>query len=136
MAHYLQGPAIGEHFSTVFAVTNVVSMVVQLVLTSFIMTRFGVGTALMVLPPAALGGSIGFAAFPALWMGSALNTIDSAFSYSINQSAKEGLYTSTTTDEKYKAKAFIDMFVQRFAKAVRLSRMASLARSCLRVSSS
>ncbi|MDH3919026.1 MAG: hypothetical protein OEU25_12715, partial [Rhodospirillales bacterium] len=36
----------------------------------------------------------------------------------INQSAKESLYVPTTKDEKYKAKAFIDMFVQRFAKAI------------------
>ena len=47
-----------------------------------------------------------------------LNTADNAFSYSINQSAKEALYVPTTEDEKYKAKAFIDMFVQRAAKAV------------------
>jgi AAA family ATP:ADP antiporter len=118
VAHYLEGEAIGEQFSTVFAITNAVSMFVQLFLTSFVMTRFGVGTALLVLPVAALAGSLGFAALPILWMGSALNTIDNAFSYSINQSAKEALYVPTTKDEKYKAKAFIDMFVQRFAKAV------------------
>ena len=51
-------------------------------------------------------------------MGSLLNTADNAFSYSINQSAKEALYVPTTREEKYKAKAFIDMFVQRFAKAI------------------
>lgn len=118
IAHYLEGEAIGRQFSTVFAITNVVSMFVQLFLTSFVMTRFGVGTALLVLPVAALSGSLGFMALPILWMGSALNTIDNAFSYSINQSAKEALYVPTTKDEKYKAKAFIDMFVQRFAKAV------------------
>jgi AAA family ATP:ADP antiporter len=57
-------------------------------------------------------------AVPVLWVGSLLNTIDNGFSYSINQSAKEALYVPTTPDEKYKAKAFIDMFVQRFAKAI------------------
>lgn len=118
VSHYLEGEAIGEQFSTVFAITNVISMLVQLFLTSFVMTRFGVGTALLVLPVAALTGSVGFMALPILWIGSALNTIDNAFSYSINQSAKEALYVPTTKDEKYKAKAFIDMFVQRFAKAV------------------
>jgi AAA family ATP:ADP antiporter len=116
--HYLDGPAIGEQFSTVFFITNSVSFCVQLFLTSFVMTRFGVGVALLVLPLAALGGSGAFLALPALWVGSALNTADNGFSYSINQSAKEALYVPTTRDEKYKAKAFIDMFVQRFAKAV------------------
>jgi AAA family ATP:ADP antiporter len=118
IAHYLSGAAIGKQFATVFAITNIVSMLVQLFLTSFVMSRLGVGVALMVLPVAALAGSVGFMALPVLWMGSGLNTLDNGFSYSINQSAKEALYVPTTTDEKYKAKAFIDMFVQRFAKAV------------------
>ena len=118
IAHYLSGAAIGKQFATVFAITNIVSMLVQLFLTSFVMSRLGVGVALMVLPVAALTGSMGFMALPVLWMGSGLNTLDNGFSYSIDQSAKEALYVPTTTDEKYKAKAFIDMFVQRFAKAV------------------
>ncbi|PON13213.1 hypothetical protein C2W62_35555 [Candidatus Entotheonella serta] len=118
IAHYLDGPAIGRQFSTVFAITNVVSMCVQLFLTSWIMTRFGIMAALMVLPLAALAGSGAFMAVPALWVGSLLNTADNGFSYSINQSAKEALYVPTTQDEKYKAKAFIDMFVQRFVKAI------------------
>jgi AAA family ATP:ADP antiporter len=114
----LSGPDIGKQFATVFAITNIVSMLVQLFLTSFVMSRLGVGIALMILPVAALAGSMGFMALPILVMGSALNTLDNGFSYSINQSAKEALYVPTTRDEKYKAKAFIDMFVQRFAKAV------------------
>jgi AAA family ATP:ADP antiporter len=118
IAHNLDGPAIGRQFSTVFAITNVVSMCVQLFLTSWIMTRFGLMAALLVLPLVTLAGSVAFMAVPALWVGSLLNTIDNGFSYSINQSAKEALYVPTTPDEKYKAKAFIDMFVQRFAKAI------------------
>ena len=118
VAHFLSGPAIGKQFATVFAITNLVSMFVQLFLTSLVMSRLGVGVALLVLPVAALAGSTGFMALPVLWMGSALNTLDNGFSYSINQSAKESLYVPTTKEEKYKAKAFIDMFVQRFAKAV------------------
>ena len=116
--HFVAAENIGEHFSRVFALTNISAMLIQLVFTSFIMTRFGVGTALMVLPIAALAGSAGFFLVPILWTGSLLNTADNAFSYSINQSAKETLYVPTTREEKYKAKAFIDMFVQRFAKSI------------------
>ena len=118
IAHYLEGEAIGRQFSTMFAITNWVSMFVQLFLTSFIMTRFGLKTALIILPLAAMAGSVAFMAMPILWVGSFLNTADNGFSYSINQSAKEALYVPTSKDEKYKAKAFIDMFVQRFAKAL------------------
>ena len=118
ISHYLDGPAIGKQFSLAYSIMNWTSLIVQLFLTSFIMTRFGLAVALMILPLAILAGSGVFMALPALWIGSLLITADNGFSYSINQSAKETLYTPTTREEKYKAKAFIDMFVQRFAKAI------------------
>lgn len=118
VAHYLDGADIGRHFALVFTITNWVSLLVQLFLTGFIMSRFGVGLALMVLPLTIALGSSAFLLFPVLWVGSLLNTADNGFSYSINQSAKEALYVPTSAAEKYRAKAFIDMFVQRFAKAV------------------
>ncbi|MEE8409378.1 MAG: Npt1/Npt2 family nucleotide transporter, partial [Myxococcota bacterium] len=93
-------------------------LVVQLFLTSWIMKRFGLGVALMVMPVVILASSGAFLALPMLWTGSALNTSDNGLNYSVNQSAREALYTPTTREEKYKAKAFIDMFVQRAAKAV------------------
>ncbi len=118
VTHYLDGPAIGQRIATMSAITNCIAMFVQLFLTSFIMTRFGLTTALMILPVSMMLGSTGFLVVPTLWMGSLLWPFDNTFNYSVNQSAKETLYTPTTRDEKYKAKAFIDMFVQRFAKVV------------------
>lgn len=118
VSHFLDGPDIGRHFALVYSITNWVSLAVQLLLTSFIMTRFGLGVALLVLPFTIVLGSAAFLVFPVLWVGSLLSTADNGFSYSINQSAKEALYVPTTPAEKYRAKAFIDMFVQRFAKAV------------------
>jgi len=118
IAHYLEGDARDAQYATVWAITNWSALFVQLFLTSFIMTRLGVMRALFVLPLVMLFASVGYMALPVLWAGSLLNTSDNAFSYSINQSSKEALYVPTTRDEKYKAKAFIDMFVQRFAKAV------------------
>jgi len=117
--NYLDDPEqIGAQFAGVFSFTNLMAMIIQLFFTSLVMTRLGVGAALLFLPMAALIGSTGFMLVPALLLGSLLNTADNAFSYSINQSSKEVLYVPTTRDEKYKAKAFIDMFVQRFAKAL------------------
>jgi AAA family ATP:ADP antiporter len=82
------------------------------------MKNYGVKIALFVLPCAVLCGSLAFLALPLLWPGSALSIVDNAFNYSINQSAKEALYVPTSAEEKYKAKAFIDMFAQRFAKTL------------------
>jgi AAA family ATP:ADP antiporter len=116
--HFVSKENIGQHFSTIYTITNFVAMFVQLFLTSLVMSRFGVKTALLVLPATIVLGSAGFLALPVLWVGSFLNTADNGFNYSINQSAKEALYVPTSRDEKYKAKAFIDMFVMRFAKAL------------------
>jgi AAA family ATP:ADP antiporter len=118
VSHHLDGDAIDAHLASVFAITNGVSLAVQVLLTRLVMTRLGVGTALLVLPAASFAGSCAFLAAPGLWTGSLLNVADNGFSYSIHQSAKEALYVPTSAREKYQAKAFIDMFVQRFAKAL------------------
>jgi AAA family ATP:ADP antiporter len=103
---------------TISMITNILGMFVQLFLTSVIMTRFGVKAALLFLPGAILLSSVGFLAMPVLLTGGLLSIVDNGLNYSINQSAKEALYVPTSRDEKYKAKAFIDMFVQRFAKTL------------------
>jgi AAA family ATP:ADP antiporter len=118
LSHYLDGPALGNQFSLVYAITNIAAVCVQLFLTSMIMTRTGVGLALLVTPILALTGSTAFMLFPMLWVGSLLNTLDNGFNYSINQSAREALYVPLGKNEKYKGKAFIDMFIKQFAKGI------------------
>jgi AAA family ATP:ADP antiporter len=117
VVHYVTG-ATGEHFSTVYAITNIVALVVQLFVTANVMSRFGVKAALLVMPMLILGASGLFLLLPILWVGSSLNTVDNGLNYSINQSARESLYTPLSRDEKYKAKACIDMFLYRTAKVV------------------
>lgn len=103
-------------FGRVGQLVGAVSIIVQLFLTSFVMKRFGVGTALSYLPVAILISSIGFLIAPVIVFAASMSVSDNALNYSINQSAKEALYVPTSTDATYKAKAFIDMFVQRLAK--------------------
>ena len=105
-------------FGIVGQATSLVSIGVQLFLTSFVMKRYSVKAALLFLPVAILGGTIGFVALPTLLFVGFMSVSDNALNYSINQSAKEALYTPTTQDEKYKAKSFIDMFVQRAGKVL------------------
>lgn len=116
--HYVAKADLDNHFSTVFLITNLFALGVQLLITPTIMQRFGVRVALLVMPAAILMNSVAFLALPILWVGSLLNTTDNGLNYSINQSGKESLYTPVAREEKYRAKAFIDMFVQRFAKAI------------------
>lgn len=107
-----------QNFATTYAVSNWLAMAVQLVLTSFVMRRFGLGVALLLLPATIALSSLGFFLAPTLVTGALLSISDNGLAYSINQSAKEALYVPTSAREKYEAKAFIDMFVQRFAKAL------------------
>ena len=106
------------YFGFVGQVTSILSLIVQLFFTSFVMKRFGVGVALLFLPVAITFGAMGFLIVPGLLFVTIMSASDNSLNYSINQSAKETLYTPLSQDAKYKAKAFIDMFVQRFAKVL------------------
>ena len=116
--HYFSGDLIKVQFSRVFAMMNIVALTVQVFLTSFVMRRLGAKIALLVLPVGLGIGSLAFLALPVFAVARILPSLDGGLSYSINQSAKEALYIPTTRREKYAAKAFIDMFLQRTAKAV------------------
>ncbi len=106
------------YFTRTYAVTNWLALLIQVFGTSALLSRFRATVPLLVLPTAALTASGMYLLFPAIWSGAALSVADNGLNYSVNQSAREALYTAVSTEEKYKAKAFIDMFVQRFAKAL------------------
>ncbi len=105
-------------FATVGQYTGIASILIQLFLTSWVMRRFNVKAALALLPIAIFFSSLGFFIFPVLAFVAAMSVSDNSMNYSINQCAKETLYTPTPPNIIYMAKAFIDMFVQRFAKVL------------------
>ncbi len=61
---------------------------------------------------------MGFLVEPLFVVVAATFFADAALGYSLNQTTKEVLYTPTDEATKYQAKAFIDMFLMRLAKAV------------------
>ena len=97
---------------------NVAAVVVQFFLVSLIMKRFGIVVALLVLPVAVTCSSLAFFAVPTMYVASLLQISDNGLNYSIQQTTRETLYVVTTPDEKYKARAFTSMFVQRLAKGL------------------
>ncbi len=94
----------------------VFSFLIQILLTSNLVKRFGILVLLMVYPAFLLFGSLGVAAFATLALGILIKGSDKSLSYSVNQSARELLYIPVAPEKKYKAKAFIDMFLNRFSK--------------------
>jgi AAA family ATP:ADP antiporter len=105
-------------FAMVGQFTGIASILIQVFLTSRVLQRLGVRAALSFLPVAILVTSFGFLLFPVLGIIAVTSVSDNSMHYSINQSAKEVLYTATSRDAIYKAKAFIDMFLERFAKVI------------------
>lgn len=106
------------YFASVYAFSNFVALLVQIFLTGWVIKRWGIAVALCVLPISVLLGSAGYLLFPILLFGSLLNTFDYAFAYSIQQTAKELLYVPISRQEKYEAKAFIDIFWLRLGKGL------------------
>lgn len=97
---------------------NALAVVVQLFLVSLIMRKLGVKAALLVLPVAMMFSSMFFLLIPGAFFASLLFISDNGLNYSIQQTSRESLYVVTTPDEKYKARAFTNMFVQRLAKGI------------------
>jgi AAA family ATP:ADP antiporter len=107
-----------EYFGAIGQIQSLAAICVQLLLTGFLMRRFGVGTALLVLPSVMMLGAVGLLLAPTLTLVTALSVSDNSMSYSINQSARETLYVPMNSGEKNAAKALIDVFVQRCAKVI------------------
>ena len=117
---------LGSFFSSFFLVLNIVAMGAQVILTPLILRRLGLTAALLVLPVLLFCLSTGFFILPLLVTVQALYMADNSLNYSINQTSREMLFVPVPRKDKYKALAFIDMFVLRFAKAVAGISMISL----------
>lgn len=74
--------------------------------------------ALLVPPVIMIVGAVSTMAAPFVAVAMFLAASDRGLNYSIQQATKESLYVPLTDVQKYKSKAFIDMFVDRAAKAL------------------
>jgi AAA family ATP:ADP antiporter len=97
---------------------NLLAVIVQLFLVSLIMRKLGLTVALLVLPIALIASSTAFFMVPTLLVAMFLFISDNGLNYSIQQTARESLYVVTTPEEKYKSRAFTNMFIQRLAKGL------------------
>jgi ATP/ADP translocase len=75
--------------------------------------RWGVGFAVLVLPVAMLLTNVGLIVFWGLWAAAAAKAAESGFRYSAERAAREILYLPVPDEIKLKAKAYIDMAVEK-----------------------
>ncbi len=105
-------------FGTVSFYIGLFSLLFQMLLTSRILKRFGVGWAIVLLPSGLLAASVTLALKPVLWAAALLQLIDGGFSYSIHRAGTELLYLPIPPQTRNAVKGFIDMFVDRFGRAL------------------
>jgi ATP/ADP translocase len=105
-------------FGTITLYIGILSLLFQLVLTTKILKRFGVGWAILLLPAGLLVASVLLTVNPVLWAAALLQLVDGAFSYSIHRSGMELLYLPIPPQTRNAVKGFIDMFVDRTGRAI------------------
>jgi len=100
-------------FANIDLITQVTTLVLQLIVTGHLMKRLGVPMTLALLPLTAVLGFVGLAILGSL---AALIGFEAAFravQRGVMRPARETLFTVVPRADRYKAKAFIDTFVYR-----------------------
>jgi len=93
--------------------TNVLTLSVQLLLTSRLLRSIGVSGVLMVLPLLTTAGFGALALWPSFAVLALVQVLRRGLHYAVDRPAREILYIPLGPEERYKSKAFIDTFVFR-----------------------
>ena len=92
---------------------GILSLLFQLLLTTRFLRRFGIGTALFMLPATVLMGSAGLLVFGTLAAVTTLKSCDQVLRYSLDQSTRELLYLPLAARVKIQVKWFLDTVIWR-----------------------
>ncbi len=105
-------------FGYFHAALLVIPFLISMFMTSGIIKRFGIRSTLLLFPLLLLLCAFGIGIWPVFGWALAIKTSDKSLSFSLNQFTRELLYIPISPELKYKAKVFIDMFLNRFAKGL------------------
>jgi AAA family ATP:ADP antiporter len=100
-------------FALIDLVVNVLTFLMQMTVTSRVISRFGLASALVVLPVVSAIGFSVIAVMPFLVVFIIFTVVRRVGEYAIAKPAREVLFTVVSREEKYKAKNFIDTAVSR-----------------------
>jgi AAA family ATP:ADP antiporter len=109
---------VGAFKAEYFGWVNIVGVVLQLFAVSRILTRFGVRTALFILP------SVAFLSYSMILIAPVLALIrigkiaENSLDYSVENTARQALFLVGTRAEKYVGKTLIDTFIVRVGDVV------------------
>ena len=102
-----------------FSTFNVVSLIIQLMITRFVVNRYGIGISLFILPIAiCLSVLLLLVAPELLFAVILLKMADGSLKQSINKSAMELLILPINIETKNRTKPFIDVFIDSLATGI------------------
>ncbi len=105
--------ALAILFGNFYFYAGILGLLIQLLLTSRLLRRFGIGTMLFVLPISVMLGSAGLLMWGTLLSAILLKGSDQVLRYSLDKSAFELLYLPLPHRLKLRAKWFIDTVIVR-----------------------
>jgi AAA family ATP:ADP antiporter len=105
--------ALAILFGNFYFYAGILGLLFQLLLTTRLLRRFGIGTMLFVLPVAVMVGSSGLLIWGTLASALVLKGSDQVLRYSMDKSAVELLYLPLPHSVKLRAKWFIDTVIWR-----------------------
>lgn len=108
-----QKEALAIFFGNFNLYAGLISLATQLLVTSRLLRRFGIGVALFVVPVALLAGSIGVLLWGTLLAAVILKGSDQILRYSVDKSTVELLYLPLAASLKVQVKSFIDTVIWR-----------------------
>lgn len=130
----LSGTVTTQMFlANVYLIANIVSLLVQLFIVTYVLRRWKITVGLLILPVSLIVSMFIHLLIPTLMTAALFVILDNGLNYSIQQTSRETLYVPTTPEAKYRARAFANMFIQRFAKGLSISLILLMA--SLKVSS-
>jgi ATP:ADP antiporter, AAA family len=98
--------------------TSIIGFLVQVLLTSRIHRRFGIGFALLLLPVSLGSTAVLMLLSAALWAPGLARVMDQSLRYTIDKTTREILYLPLPADMKITAKPFVDVTVDRLARGL------------------
>jgi AAA family ATP:ADP antiporter len=97
---------------------SAIGFFIQVALTSRVHRNLGVGFALLVLPTSLGVTGVVMLLNAALWAPALARILDTSLRYTLDKTTREVLFLPLPTDLKYRAKPFVDVTVDRFAKGL------------------
>ena len=113
-----EGDSVAAFLAGVRFYLSLIAFIIQIWLTSRIHRYLGIGFALLILPVSlTLSGGV-ILAFGVLGAPAFASVLDRALRYTVDKTTREILFLPLPSEVKYRAKQFVDVTVDRFAKGL------------------